>query len=619
MRLVLLPVLAAVALTGCGKFIGYGESDSDRFDVTGPRPEATSGTHVAAAGPAWRPAWLESQSASPASTPTPWFVPPDCRDAAPGYVPELARRIDGPGSFSEKVLRVCAEAGAPAARLDQTLVTVSISGGGNKSAVFAAEVLFELRRYGLDKHIDMVSAVSGGSVAAALYGLSVERPDDPFLDLGPEIDARRPVWDHGPISEQLDRNLLYRFILQRFSPSYLYKRIFTEYDTGNVLAQVFTESIFEDQETGEPYTLAHFNPRRPSIILNTNNVTKNRDGFLCRLIPDGFAVSGCDRLGGSGAGATGRVAPLEGSAAGVDIEDLKQHLPFTTEFFTALGLRTGPHDVGRAVAASAAFPLIIRPLTLFDYFCEDRAQLLAGTALKADGCTDGTRQYAHVLDGGIHDNIGLVDVGLNLAFLIDCMDGRCPSRFADYYGQMRSTLSIIVDSSLAGVAGRDPEERDPHSFDTAVLPVYFSQISESIDNIQHASKRQRKAAIQAALDEAPALRSEIMDISLEELAFEGSNGTANGFKPGDYHVATDRETLWKALETVQTSFKLEEYEAICLRHAARYLVARKLDPYCREGGRGLPGGMALRCPQAATPERRLTEPAGLTACVPPSD
>ena len=53
-------------------------------------------------------------------------------------------------------------------------VGVAISGGGNKSAVYSAEVLFELRRYGLADDIDVVSGVSGGSFTAAIYALSCD-------------------------------------------------------------------------------------------------------------------------------------------------------------------------------------------------------------------------------------------------------------------------------------------------------------------------------------------------------------------------------------------------------------------------------------------------------------
>jgi hypothetical protein len=68
--------------------------------------------------------------------------------------------------------------GECAAPPKHAFVSVAITGGGNKSAIYATEVLFELRRYGLLREVDVVSSVSGGSFAALVYGLSFELDTD---------------------------------------------------------------------------------------------------------------------------------------------------------------------------------------------------------------------------------------------------------------------------------------------------------------------------------------------------------------------------------------------------------------------------------------------------------
>src|SRR5436190_9970747 len=52
---------------------------------------------------------------------------------------------------------------------DGWFVGLAISGGGSRSAVFSAAVMFELQRLGLLERVDYVSSVSGGSLTAAYY------------------------------------------------------------------------------------------------------------------------------------------------------------------------------------------------------------------------------------------------------------------------------------------------------------------------------------------------------------------------------------------------------------------------------------------------------------------
>ena len=63
----------------------------------------------------------------------------------------------------------------------KTAFFVTLSGGGSRAAYFAARVLHELDQQGptpLTQRIDGIFSVSGGSLTAALYGVSREL-DDP--------------------------------------------------------------------------------------------------------------------------------------------------------------------------------------------------------------------------------------------------------------------------------------------------------------------------------------------------------------------------------------------------------------------------------------------------------
>ena len=52
-----------------------------------------------------------------------------------------------------------------------------LSGGGSRAAIFHLGVLTGLHRNGLLEFVDRISAVSGGSITAALYGLELAKAE----------------------------------------------------------------------------------------------------------------------------------------------------------------------------------------------------------------------------------------------------------------------------------------------------------------------------------------------------------------------------------------------------------------------------------------------------------
>src|SRR5206468_4736393 len=55
---------------------------------------------------------------------------------------------------------------------DGYFVGLALSGGGSRSANFAASCMFQLERLGLLEKVDYISSVSGGSLTAAYYCLN---------------------------------------------------------------------------------------------------------------------------------------------------------------------------------------------------------------------------------------------------------------------------------------------------------------------------------------------------------------------------------------------------------------------------------------------------------------
>src|SRR6185436_2664141 len=64
---------------------------------------------------------------------------------------------------------------------DGNFVGIGISGGGSRSANFAAACMFHLQRLGLLQRVDYISAVSGGSLTAAYYCVSTDDEWNPAI------------------------------------------------------------------------------------------------------------------------------------------------------------------------------------------------------------------------------------------------------------------------------------------------------------------------------------------------------------------------------------------------------------------------------------------------------
>src|SRR5690349_10576179 len=86
--------------------------------------------------------------------------------------------------------------------LTSDFTAVSLSGGGTKATVFGGEALFYLEALGWLQHASMISAVSGGSFAAALYAVSCDMQDTICQSSG-LAGTRRPIWNHGEIMRVL--------------------------------------------------------------------------------------------------------------------------------------------------------------------------------------------------------------------------------------------------------------------------------------------------------------------------------------------------------------------------------------------------------------------------------
>ncbi len=255
---------------------------------------------------------------------------------------------------------------------DELLLVLTFSGGGTRAAALSYGVLEALNRVempyageeattlaqGHGQHtfldeVDFISSVSGGSFTAAYYGLYGDRI---FKDYK-ERFLTRPV----------QRGLLMRVL---FSPVNWVRLMSSEFGKSDLAAEYYDKILFDDATFGD------IRKQGPIIRIQATDLA---DGFSFGFFSLQFAVI---------------------------CSDLEKY------------------PVSRAVAASAAFPGPFTPIVLRNYAGQcgfeepqwvkqalinrDTTSREYHTAKKMHAFLDSeTKQFIHLLDGGISDNLGV--------------------------------------------------------------------------------------------------------------------------------------------------------------------------------------------------------------------
>ncbi len=148
---------------------------------------------------------------------------------------------------------------------DGRFVGLALSGGGSRAANFSAAVMLELQRLGILEQTDVISAVSGGALPAAYYGL------------GPA--------NAGPFTEQAVRDALgYNFqetwLWRWLLPQNIFRFWFSDFTRSDIMVQVFNDRLFHHK------TFADFRPH-PKILINS---TLRNDHTRFTFTDDRFAM-----------------------------------------------------------------------------------------------------------------------------------------------------------------------------------------------------------------------------------------------------------------------------------------------------------------------------------------
>ncbi len=322
---------------------------------------------------------------------------------------------------------------------DGLFVILAFSGGGTRAAALSYGVLEALRdtRIELDgrtlsllDEVDVISAISGGSFTAAYYALHGARAFDDF----PQRFLYRPV------ESELIRSVMH--------PASWLRLAGPSFGRSDLAAEFYDREVFG----AKTYADVAARRRRPFVILNATDMSL---GAQFSFVQDQFDLL-CSDLSGV--------------------------------------------SLGRAAAASSAFPGLLTPLTFRNYAgsCDYRQPPWVERALKDrksrvnTGRTasaerrlsyaengDAKRDYIHLIDGGVADNLGLREP---LAAVANLNHPWSVLRLINLE-QVSKLVVIVVNAATDPVNPRDRTPKVPGLLDTVTSAATVPLNNYSTDTL----------------------------------------------------------------------------------------------------------------------------------------
>lgn len=341
------------------------------------------------------------------------------------------------------------------ANTDELFVIVILSGGGTRAAALSFGIMEALRDTTIDvngkpvsllQEVDVISSISGGSFPAAYYALKPEQFFKEFPD------------------KFLYRDIESDLAKAALSPSNWFKLGGSSFGRSDLAAEFYNEHVF----AGATYADIISQKRRPFVILNATDMSS---GQQFSFIQDQFDLL-CSDLSG---------------------------LP-----------------VARAAASSSAFPGLLTPLTYQNYAgsCDytqpgwvapalknHKSRVNARRTARAQNRMSYTqsmpfrRDYVHIVDGGVADNLGLRQPLLALTSndhswsVVPKLNNK----------EIDKILVIVVNAATSHDPERDKSSSVPGIFDTINTAAGVPLDNYSFDSIDLLSAAVREYTVDAKL------------------------------------------------------------------------------------------------------------------------
>jgi NTE family protein len=319
---------------------------------------------------------------------------------------------------------------APRNRVDdETFVVLCFSGGGMRAAALSFGVLKELQETPMHSP-DGPSLLDQVDVISSVSGGSFTSA---------YFVALRDTFFQNFQNAVLAKNWKWRVLLSCLNPRHLLRLLSPRFSRTDVAAAVYSRQIFKD------YTFDSLPKARPFLIINATDTTRGA------------------------------------------------RFEFTQSQFDPMCRDVGKLKLGKAVAASAAFPGLFPPLVIESKPGACGYQLPPQIAIAADNralearihqyakgvasyALKKERRYIHLLDGGVADNIGAR--GLIEALSLNASPWSLVSRLprADGSGIIKRVVIILVNAKTA--PDLRPDERARSQSLLRVVPgVAFSTMA----------------------------------------------------------------------------------------------------------------------------------------------
>jgi predicted acylesterase/phospholipase RssA len=289
---------------------------------------------------------------------------------------------------------------------DSLLVVLTFSGGGTRAASFAYGVLEKLRDTEIVWDGQRRRLLDEVDVISSVSGGSF-----PAAYYGLFGDR---IFEYFP-EKVLYRNIQGSLLKRMFAPQNIVKLLSPTYGRTDLMADSFNRCIFERKTFGD---LIQRN-QRPFLIINSTDLSLGR------------------------------------------------RFSFTQQQFDLLGSDLDSYPVSHAVAASAAVPGLLTPMTLRNYPKDQPTRtpdsIKEGleirntdypaykTAVEQESYLLPGRPYIHLVDGGVSDNLGLMPV-------IEFMNSSLKKGTVDpaiKKGASRKVVIIVVNAECAAVGKMD--------------------------------------------------------------------------------------------------------------------------------------------------------------------
>jgi hypothetical protein len=440
-----------------------------------------------------------------------WDMNSDCRNTYPA--------AGGKAPSRSEVVTACT---APERAPDTNFIALGISGGGTKSATFATQAMFAMDQWRLLDQVDMISSVSGGSFAAAIYALSCDA--DQTGEMCDEDANARPRWPRWKSSSTPERCVRLKpwQKLQAGQTECLpcpdprrdgtcpewtgHDRLYQQWDAINARAQAnLLWPFFTRRFDATDQFMRAMSHRKSSNVLADSidwRVLGRPDGIIAGPAPEGFFAVGTG--GQSFVLGRSRIGTLPATFA--PGPDQKQRLQFGDLNPRRPNLVLNSTNVTadrRYLEAEAGIPPEQRLLSekadrmhfaFTDHYFEkmlhaDLASYPVAHAVAAsaafpalvDYITVGRFMkpgsygnacgidYVHLTDGGVLDNQGLTAIRLALKDALRQQPSKRPER----------VLAVVVDSSGTMVNGLSRNDPLPLGLDATVVPLRVANIDEA--------------------------------------------------------------------------------------------------------------------------------------------